>query len=637
MERRLAAILAADVMGYSRHTERNEEASTVALRMYRAVVEESISSHRGHIFSSAGDGVVAEFPSIVEAIRCAVEIQNEIAERNASIPESERMQFRIGVNLGDVIAEDNNLYGTGVNVAVRLEQLAEPGGICISQTVYDQVRKIVEIPFQDIGERRLKNIADPVHVYRILPSPLPWLRRLFSRAWRKPHFSAAAGVLVLLLAVGAGLFYLRQPAALWDALLGAGPPEKAAIAVLPFDDPGAAGDQYYLADVITNGVRAALGQFPDLEVMARNSTLKYKGEPTDIKQMGKELNVLYVVAGNVDRSGPNTRVTAELTDASNGDQIWTHDYQQKADQPIPAFRDDVVRSIAGTLGGLEGVLAEAEFERVSKKSRDCLTAYDCIVMGWHEWSIATDQESSTNNTDARRLFERASEFEPQNARAYVGIAWTFANDHDFEWSADPAKAVSDALTAADRAVGLNHNDYQAHWALGWAYLYHPDAAGRPEYEKATAHYERALELNRNDLELLAEMANLLVYTGEPTQAVKQLEEASRLADPSRIKSWWPEYLGWAYEEAGKPEEAIEKLEEVVGLHPPKEKLWLLPSLAAAYHQAGRTGDATRTKDQIMDLSDHTFSTKAFVKDLPYKSDEQRGKYEKALLDAGLPE
>ena len=181
MERRLAAILAADVMGYSRHTERNEEASTTTLRKYRAVVEESIAAHKGHIFSSAGDGLVAEFPSIVEAIRCAVEIQNEIAERNASVPENERMQFRIGVNLGDVISEDNNFYGTGVNVAVRLEQLAEPGGICISQTVYDQVRKIVEIPFQDIGERRLKNIADPVHVYRVLPAPLPWQKAFFAQ------------------------------------------------------------------------------------------------------------------------------------------------------------------------------------------------------------------------------------------------------------------------------------------------------------------------------------------------------------------------------------------------------------------------------------------------------------------------
>ena len=210
--------------GYSHHTELNEEASTATLRMYRAVVEESISAHRGHVFSSAGDGVVAEFPSVVEAIRCGVEIQNEIAERNASVPEDEQMQFRIGVNLGDVIAEENHYYGTGVNVAVRLEQLAEPGGICISQTVYDQVRKIVEIPFEDIGEHHLKNITEPVHVYRILPGPSPpWLKRLFSRAsirralrccrWR-PSFASRSAA--------AGAFYLRQPPAFWAALLGDG-------------------------------------------------------------------------------------------------------------------------------------------------------------------------------------------------------------------------------------------------------------------------------------------------------------------------------------------------------------------------------------------------------------------------------
>ena len=229
--------LAADVQVYSRITELNEETSTTTLRMYRAVVEESIAAHKGHIFSGAGDGVVAEFPSIVEAIRCAVEIQNEIAERNESVPEKERMQFRIGVNLGDVIAEENRLYGTGVNVAGRLEKLAEPGDICVSQTVYDQVRKIIEIPFQDIGERHLQNIADPVHVYRIAPQPLPWRRRFFSRPNVRRGLGVAAGALILILAV-AGSYYLREPAALWDAVLRdlAELPEHLAIAVMPFDD-----------------------------------------------------------------------------------------------------------------------------------------------------------------------------------------------------------------------------------------------------------------------------------------------------------------------------------------------------------------------------------------------------------------
>ena len=297
MERRLAAILAADVQGYSHLTELNEEASTATLRMYRAVVEESISAHKGHVFSSAGDGVVAEFPSIVEAIRCAVEIQNEIAERNVSVPENERMQFRIGVNLGDVIAEENNLYGTGVNVAVRLEQLAEAGGICISQTVYDQIRKIVEIPFEDIGERRLKNISEPVHVYRILPAPLSGLRRFFSRTnIRRRRLGVAAGALLLLLAVAAGSFYLRQPAALWDALLGgaAGLPENPTIAVLPFDDMSPTHDQQYLADGITEELIMGLAKFPDFVVMARNSTFAYKDKPTDVRKVGKDLNVRYV-------------------------------------------------------------------------------------------------------------------------------------------------------------------------------------------------------------------------------------------------------------------------------------------------------------------------------------------------------
>ena len=202
MERRLAAILACDVAGYSHLTELNEEASTATVRSYCAVVEDFISAHHGHVISSAGDGVVAVFPSVVEAIRCAVEIQNEIAERNASAPEDGRMRFRIGVNLGDVIAEENNLYGSGMKVAARLEQLAEPGGICISQTVYDQVRKIVEIPFEDIGEHRLKNIAEPIHVYRIRPSPLPWLKRLFSRTnIHRRYLGVAAAILLSLLAV----------------------------------------------------------------------------------------------------------------------------------------------------------------------------------------------------------------------------------------------------------------------------------------------------------------------------------------------------------------------------------------------------------------------------------------------------
>ena len=258
MERRLAAILAADVQGYSRLTEADEEASTTALRSHRAVVEDLIAKHRGRVFSSAGDGLVAEFPSIVEALRCALAIQKEMSARNAEVPEKERMRFRIGVNLGDVVAEGDNLYGTGVNVAVRLEQMAEPGGIMISQTVYEQVRKIVEIPFEDIGERRLKNISEPIRVYRVHPGPLPWTKRWLSRSRLRREAGTVAGIVFLLLfIVAAGALYWRDPNAplsFLDDLRGSAPPEHASVAVMPFVDDSQTKDQQYLG----NGIAASV-------------------------------------------------------------------------------------------------------------------------------------------------------------------------------------------------------------------------------------------------------------------------------------------------------------------------------------------------------------------------------------------
>ena len=629
MERRLAAILAADVKGYSHLTELNEEASTATLRMYRAVVEESISAHKGHVFSSAGDSVVAEFPSIVEAIRCAVEIQNEIAERNASVPKNAQMQFRIGVNLGDVIAEENNLYGTGVNVAVRLEQLADAGGICISQTVYDQIRKIVEMPFEDIGERRLKNIAEPVHVYRILPSPLPWLKRLLLRTQDRRRLGVAAGVLLMLLAVAAGAFYLRQPAVLWDGILDsrASLPEHPAIAVLPFSDMSATHDQQYLADGITEELITGLAKFPELIVMSRNATSAYKDKPTDTRLVGKDLNVHYVVEGSIQRSNQNVRVTAQLIDASTGHQLWADKYDRHVDN-IFAIRDDITMSTVGTLGGLAGKLAQAEVARVSAKNPNSFTAYDYLMRGWYEWHKFTRE----GNAAALGLFEQARKIDPNYARAYAGLAWTYADDYDYEWTDDYDKTLKLALEMANTAVRLDPSDYQAQWALGWAYLYNR------QHEKAAAHYARARGLNPNDAELLAEMANFLIFVGQPKQAIEQVTQAIRL-NPFH-ESWYLEYLGWAYEEAGMPQKAIEILEQTIDLRTPKEdQLWYLPTLAAAYaHTAvGRMDDARKTVTMLLARKPE-YSTSVSVSRLfPYRTKELSDRYVNALRRAGLPE
>ena len=625
MERRLAAILAADVKGYSHLTELNEEASTATLRMYRAVVEEFISAHHGHVFSSAGDGVVAEFPSIVEAIRCAVEIQNEIAERNESVPENERMKFRIGVNSGDVIAEENNLYGSGVNVAVRLEQLAEAGGICISQTVYDQVRKIVEIPFEDIGERRLKNISEPVHVYRILPAPMSGLRRFFSRTnIHRRRLGVAAGALLLLLAAAAGSFYLRQPAALWDADGGSGLPKIPSIAVLPFEDMSPSHDQQYLADGITEELIMGLAKFPDFVVMARASTLTYKDKPTDVRQVGKDLRVHYVVDGSIQRSDQSVRVTAQLIDAITGRQIWADRYDRQVDN-IFAIRDDITRSIAGVLGGAAGEVYQAEFARVSATNPNTFTAYDYLMRGLYEYYKYTRE----SNAAAREFFEQAIKIDPNYARAYGDLAWTHELDYDYEWTDNDEKSLKLALENASAAVHLDPNDYEAHWGLGWAYLYHR------QFDNALAHYLRARKLNPNDAELLADMGNLLIYIGQPKQAIDQVNEAIRL-NPNH-DDWYSYYVGWAYEEAGMPEEAIKVFEQAIGIeNPDEEQLWYLPTIAAAYAEVGRMDDARKVVKTIMSR-EPDFSISKKVARYPYKTKELADRYSNALHRAGLPE
>jgi TolB-like protein len=426
-----------------------------------------------------------------------------------------------------VIAEANNLYGSGVNVAVRLEQLAEAGGLCISQTVYDQVRKIVEIPFEDIGEHRLKNIADPVHVYRIRPSPLPWVKRLFS--WsndRRRRLGVSAGALLFLLAVAAGASYLRQPAALWDALLGGrlSHAEYPAIAVLPFHDMSATRDQQYLADGITEELITGLAKFPELIVMSRNATLRYQDKPTDSLQVGKDLSAQYVVEGSVQRADQNVRVTAQLIDTSTGGSLWADRYDLEVGS-IFAIRDDITRHIAGTLGGLAGKLAQAEIARVSGKNPNSFTAYDYLMRGWYEWHKFTRE----GNAAARDLFEQASKIDPNYARAYAGLAWAYADDYDYEWTDDYDKTLKLAIENANTAVSLDPSDYQAQWALGWAYLYNR------QHKQAMAQYLRARDLNPNDAELLAEMANFLILVGQPKLAVEELKEAMRL-NPFHV-SW----------------------------------------------------------------------------------------------------
>ena len=525
MERRLTAILAADVAGYSRHTERNEEASTAKLSVYRAVVEESIAAHKGHIFTRAGDGVVAEFPSVVKAIRCAVEIQNEIGVRNASVPETERMQFRIGVNLGDVISEDNNWYGTGVNVATRLERLAEPGGICISQTVYDQVRKIVEIPFQDIGERRLKDIADPVHVYRVLPEPLPWYHRLLSHSkvrLRRPEFAALIFLLILAVAGGAS-YYLRQPAVLWSTLLSDST-KRAAIAVLPFRNLG--GDDAF-SDGLTEDIMTGIARSNrDLPVLARATAFKYKGKDIDVRDLGRELGVRYVLEGSVERSGDDVRVNAKLADAQNG-IIWSERFDRKMTDIDFLVQDKIVGRIVAKIAGGYGVIEATEVKSARRKSPEQVSAYDLFqrAHAFLQWDWTPE-----NFGAARAALKEAIAKDPSDPKArrewawFSVLGWVFGVDY-------PPVPQKEIVTQAIKAVQLDPADAGAHKVAAFAYFF-TKQLDLFEYEA-----QQALALAPYDAELQAMLGALIANMGQWQRGVALVERANAL-NSDAAQGWY---------------------------------------------------------------------------------------------------
>jgi adenylate cyclase len=431
---------------------------------------------------------------------------------------------------------------------------------------------------------------------------------------------------LLLVIAAAGSFYLRQPAALWDALSGGANvlPENPSIAVLPFDDMSPTHDQRYLADGITEELIMGLTKFPDFIVIARNSTFAYQDKPTDVRTVGKDLNVRYVLDGSVQRADQNLRVAAQLVDATTGRQLWADSYDRQVDN-VFAIRDDITRSIAGTLGGLGGKVAQAEAARLSGKDPTSFTAYEYVMRGWYEFYKYTRESTAA----ARDFFEKAREIDPNYARAYAGLAWTHELDYDYEWTNDDKKTLELALENAVTAVRLDPKDIQAQWGLGWAYLYDR------QHDKAMAHYLLTRKLNPNDAEVLAEMGNLLIYVGQPKQALAQAKEAIRL-NPFH-ESWYVYYVGWASEEAGMPDEAIKVFEQSIDLqNPDEEQLWYLPTLAAAYAEVGRMDDAHNVVKTILS-KEPDFSISEKVARYPYKTKELADRYANALRRAGLPE
>lgn len=578
--RKLTTILSADAAEYSRMMRADEEGTFRALRLCRDAIDRLVEAHQGRIFGSAGDSVVAEFASPVEALRCAAEIQGAVEQVDQGLPERNRMRFRIGINLGDVLIQGSDLLGDGVNVANRIQTFARPGEICISASVHEIIRSRSEFAFEDLGPVTAKNIAEPIRVYRARPlldqrALAVGVRSRSSRAARLALFSAAIAVL---LGGGLGLAfhfgYLPLPE--WGGpQLTSVAVRQASIAVLPFDNLSGDPTQDYFADGITEDMTLALGRFSDLSVVAPEAVRQYKGKPIEPGQLSADLGVRYALQGSVRRDGDRIRVTATLSDAATGVQLWSDRYDGEV-RDVFAVQDDITHKVVGALAIK---LSTIERQRSLSKPPENLQAYDYMQRG-REF---LRRNTRADTREARRLFEQAIALDAGYASAYVELATTRLLTATSGWTELTAQYLDEAERLAHKALELDSSNAGAHAVLAEIYL------GRQRYDLARVANEDAIALNPNDAASYATRGAVLTFSGEPEEAIRSFEIAMQL-DPSvaiirQYSIGWPYYLVRRYDEAARWADA--------GIRQNPADYFNHACLAAASAQLGRMEDTAR--------------------------------------------
>jgi adenylate cyclase len=581
MERKLTAILSADVKGYSRLMGEDEEATIRTLTAYREVMSTRIQQQRGRVVDSPGDNLLAEFASVVDAVRCAVEIQQELKAQNADLPAQRKMEFRIGINLGDVVVEGERLYGDGVNIAARLEGLAEPGGICISGTVHDHIESKLALGCEYIGEQVVKNIAKPVRVYRV---------QLQSRPVPRPTLSG------------------EQPARLPL-------PDKPSLAVLPFTNLSSDPEQEYFSDGITEDLITDLSRLSGLFVIARHSTFTYKEKAVKVQEVSRELGVRYVLEGSVRKAGERVRITAQLVEAPTGHHLWAERYDRPL-QDIFALQDEIVQKIVTTL---RLQLSLWEQGHLVRKRTANLEAYDYYLRGV-EYFYHSMKET---NAQARQLFEQALALDPQYAEAYARLGTTYARGWILQW--DPSlQTLERAFELVQKAVALDDSLPLAHGVLSSVLVW------KKQHDQAIAAAERAIALDPNDAEGYARLGEILNLAGRPEEAIVMVEKAMRLNPRSPVL--YSFYLGHAYYLTKRYEEAIAILKGVLPRNPD-----VLPAhlfLAAIYSELGREAEARAEVAEVLRISP-PYSLEVYRQRLPYKDPAVLEREFAALRKAGL--
>ncbi len=579
IERRLAAILSADVKGYSRLMSDDEVATVDTLTAYRRVVTESIERFRGRVVDSPGDNILAEFPSVVDAVQTAVKIQEELAARNAGVPETRRMEFRIGINLGDVIVQEGRIYGDGVNIAARIEALTDPGGISVAAAVYEQVKNKTDLVFEDAGQHALKNIADPVRMYRVRTSrDVPVTGR-----------SAPPSPTL---------------------------PDKPSIVVLPFINLSGNPEEDYFSDGITQDIITDLAKVSGIFVIARHSAFVFKGSRSRVQDVSRDLGVRYVLEGSIRRSADRVRVTVQLVDGITGHHLWADRYDREL-RDIFELQDEITRRIVTEL---QVQLTEGEQARVWRRATADLEAYDAFLRGRERFLLMHRDD----NRLARELLQKAVDRDLRFAHAVVLVGATHLADAWFGWSPSPAESLARAAELAARVLDLDEFNADAYALLGMLNV----RQGR--HGEAIAQAEKAVSLSPSGADVAAYHADVLNLSGRPEDGLVMIRRAMRLS-PTH-PPYYVAVLGQAYWLTGRYEEAIATHRRYAALEPANPRP--LIGLAALFVLTGQMADARAATREVLRLHPK-FSVERWARQTAYRNPEDLDRAVTALKQAGL--
>lgn len=588
VERRLAAILAADVVGYSRLMGKDEVGTLSALKAHRKeLIEPKQAQYHGRTVKLMGDGALLEFGSVVEAVQFAIEVQLAIRERNAAIPEDRRIVYRIGINLGDVIVEEDDIYGDGVNVAARLESLAEPGGICLSRAARDQVRDRMEITLEDLGEIEVKNIVRPVRCFAV---------RLDDGSERPQQTTTE-----------------HKPAL---AL-----PDKPSIAVLPFDNMSGDPEQDYFADGMVEDIITALSRLDQLFVISRNSSFIYKGRSVDVRQVSRELGVRYVLEGSVRKVGNRIRITGQLIEGANGAHLWANRFDGRLEDVFD-LQDQITESV---VGAIEPTLRKAEIERSRKMRPENLDAYDLYLRAVpHTYAMRPD-----DNTEALMLLHEAIELDPDYAPALAYAAWCYEQRLTRGWETTQESDATTSIALARRAIATNSDDANAMAAAGFVLL----MVGR-DYDAGLSTIDRALSINPNTapISMFAGWANN--FAGKPDVALSCFERALRLSPTDPGSFFFVTGAAMAHLLSGRTEEALELAGKSMALNPGWDTTQLV--LAAASSQLGRSAECRAAVERLLAIAPRS-TVSLYGELLRFRHEENLAVVLEGLRAGGLPE